>query len=128
MRLEAGGETPAEAEWRVEGVFVISVASRLLEMHPQTLRKYERLGLVSPSRTMGMRRLYSQEEIVRLRLIKHLVEDMGMNLAGVEFTLSMVNRLEEMRARLRAMVTQEDPRDWVEHELEGLFRLLHQAL
>ena len=56
-----------------EGIYVISVAARLLQMHPQTLRKYERAGLVRPSRTVGMLRLYSEEDIVRLRLIKHLV-------------------------------------------------------
>ena len=52
-----------------EGIYVISVAARLLKMHPQTLRKYERAGLVRPSRTVGMLRLYSEEDIVRLRLI-----------------------------------------------------------
>ena len=61
-----------------DGLYVISVAARLLEMHPQTLRKYERSGLVRPSRTVGMLRLYSEEDIVRLRLIKHLVGDLGL--------------------------------------------------
>ena len=66
-----------------DGLYVISVAARLLEMHPQTLRKYERAGLVRPSRTVGMLRLYSEEDIVRLRLIKHLVGDLGLNISGV---------------------------------------------
>ena len=57
----------------LRGLYIISVAARLLEMHPQTLRKYERVGLVRPSRTLGMLRLYSQEDIARLRVIKHLV-------------------------------------------------------
>ena len=67
-----------------DGLYVISVAARLLEMHPQTLRKYERVGLVMPSRTVGMLRLYSEEDIVRLRLIKHLIGDLGLKLSGVE--------------------------------------------
>ena len=62
----------------------ISTAARMLGMHPQTLRKYERLGLVRPARTIGSMRLYSREEIERLRFIKRLVDDMGINLAGVQ--------------------------------------------
>jgi hypothetical protein len=77
----------------LRGLYIISVAARLLQMHPQTLRKYERMGLVTPSRTMGMLRLYSQEDILKLRLIKHLVEELKLNLAGVELTLSVVQRL-----------------------------------
>ena len=91
------------------GVYVISVAARILEMHPQTLRKYERLGLVTPTRSIGMLRLYSAEDVVRLRLIKYMVENLGMNLAGVEFALNLVANLLEMqrrintKARIRAM-------------------------
>ena len=79
-------------------MYIISVAARILEMHPQTLRKYERIGLVSPFRTGGMLRLYSEEDIARLRLIKHLVGDLGLNLAGVELALGMFNRLLWLRA------------------------------
>ena len=60
-----GKQQPAEQEFQVEGVYVISVAARILEMHPQTLRKYERLGLINPARTVGMLRLYSQDDIRR---------------------------------------------------------------
>src|SRR4249920_1731214 len=67
----------------------ISVAARMLDMHPQTLRKYERLGLVRPARTIGSMRLYSRDEIDRLRFIKRLVEDSGVNLAGVQQLLSV---------------------------------------
>ena len=81
-------EFGAQAE--ITGVYVISVAARLLEMHPQTLRKYERMGFITPSRTMGMLRLYSEEDLARLRMIKFLVEDRGMNLAGVEMILNLV--------------------------------------
>src|ERR1700752_4880921 len=67
----------------------ISMAADMLGMHPQTLRKYERLGLVRPSRTIGSIRLYSREELERLRLIKHLVDELGINLAGVQRLLSI---------------------------------------
>jgi MerR family transcriptional regulator/heat shock protein HspR len=69
-------------------------------MHPQTLRKYERAGFVDPHRA-GALRLYSEEDIVRLRLIKHFVENLGLNLAGVELTLRVVNDLLALRASLK---------------------------
>ena len=84
----ADAEFGAQAE--ITGVYVISVAARLLEMHPQTLRKYERMGFITPSRTVGMLRLYSEEDLAQLRMIKFLVEDRGMNLAGVEMILNLV--------------------------------------
>ena len=83
-----------------DGVYIISVAARILRMHPQTLRKYERIGLVRPSRTMGMLRLYSEEDITKLRMIKHLVDEIRLNLAGVELAMSMVERLMAFRQRL----------------------------
>jgi MerR family transcriptional regulator/heat shock protein HspR len=83
-----------------EPVYVISVVSRMLQMHPQTLRKYERAGLIQPSRTEGMLRLYSDDDVRRLRLIKRLVEDFGLNLAGVELILRLRARVERLRARL----------------------------
>ena len=82
---------------RGDGVYIISVAARLLEMHPQTLRIYERVGLISPFRTGGMLRLYSEEDMARLRLIKYLVNDLGLNLAGVELVLGLFNRLLKLR-------------------------------
>jgi MerR family transcriptional regulator/heat shock protein HspR len=78
-------------------ILFISVAARTLGMHPQTLRKYERLGLVQPSRTVGSMRVYSREEIERLQLIKHLVDDLGINLAGVQQLLSIVDVVERIR-------------------------------
>jgi MerR family transcriptional regulator/heat shock protein HspR len=78
-------------------LYFISVASEMLGMHPQTLRKYERLGLVRPSRTIGSMRLYSRDEIERLRLIKHLVEELGINLAGVQRLLSVGEVLQRIR-------------------------------
>jgi len=79
-----------------DGLYIISVAARLLEMHPQTLRKYERVGFVSPSRTIGMLRLYSAEDIEKLRIVKHLVEDRGLNLAGVELVLEVLPELAKL--------------------------------
>ena len=90
------GEQPEETL----GVYVISVTARILRMHPQTLRKYERLGLVRPSRSVGMVRYYSDHDLSRLRMIKHLVEERGMNLAGVEMALDMVARLQAMQQAL----------------------------
>jgi len=81
----------------VEGLYIISVAARLLSMHPQTLRKYERAGFIVPSRTEGMLRLYSSSDIARLRLIKRLVEDLGLNLSGVQLVLELTNRLQQVR-------------------------------
>lgn len=83
-----------------EPLFVISVAARLVEMHPQTLRKYEREGLVAPSRTAGNLRLYSDEDIERLRQVKYLVENRGLNLAGVQLALELTRSLRELRGKM----------------------------
>ncbi len=80
-----------------EQLYFISVAAELLGMHPQTLRKYERLGLIQPSRTIGSMRLYSREEIERLRLIKHLVDELGINLAGVQRLLAVAEAMQRIR-------------------------------
>jgi MerR family transcriptional regulator/heat shock protein HspR len=81
-----------------EPVFIISVAARLLEMHPQTLRKYEREGLIAPSRTTGNLRLYSDEDLERLRQVKYLVGERGLNLAGVQLVLEATRRLRALEA------------------------------
>lgn len=83
-----------------EPLFVISVAARLVEMHPQTLRKYEREGLIAPSRTSGNLRLYSDQDIERLRQVKYLVEERSMNLAGVQMALDLTRELLGLRERL----------------------------
>jgi|SRR5579884_1228748 len=85
-----------------EPLFVISVAARLVQMHPQTLRKYEREGLIAPSRTSGNLRLYSDQDIERLRQVKYLVEERGLNLAGVQLALELTRRLRELRGRVAA--------------------------
>ena len=80
-----------------DAVFIISVAARLVEMHPSTLRKYERCGLLEPGRLSGRLRLYSEDDIARLRQIKGLVEERGINLAGVELILALTDRIEQLR-------------------------------
>ena len=128
-RQEEGQESlmPKEEGVRaqeLEGLYIISVAARLLNMHPQTLRKYERMGLVSPSRTAGMLRLYSQEDITKLRVIKHMVEVLRLNLAGVEMALSMADRLLNMHRHL-AQKTRESFRSTLQEEVEQLLELLN---
>lgn len=78
-------------------LYLISTAAGLLGMHPQTLRKYERLGLLKPSRTVGSMRLYSRQELERVRLIKHLVDELGINLAGVQRLLSIAEVMQRIR-------------------------------
>lgn len=84
------------------GYFVISVASRMLGVHAQTLRSYERQGLVTPSRTKGRIRLYSLGDIQRARLIRRLIEDLGVNLAGVEVIMHLTDRIRELETELEA--------------------------
>jgi len=104
--------------------FFISVAARMLGMHPQTLRKYERLGLVQPSRTIGSMRVYSREELERLRVIKRLVDDGGINLAGVQRLLSIAEVVQRMRPLMRdePLSTREARR--LTQEVDQLARLL----
>ena len=83
------------------GVYLISVVAQTLDMHPQTLRKYERAGFVAPLR-MGALRAYSDDDVNRLRLIKHLVEDLGLNLAGVQLALKMTSELLALRRETAA--------------------------
>src|SRR5437660_6355271 len=100
-----------------DALYVISVAARLVEMHPTTLRKYERVGFLEPSRTPGRTRLYSGQDIRRLRQIKRLVEEREMNLAGVQMALDLTDRLTELtRAIDRA------------HDLDTLRRQLQTPL
>jgi MerR family transcriptional regulator, heat shock protein HspR len=101
-------------------LYFISMAARLLDMHPQTLRKYERLGLVRPTRTIGSMRLYSQDELERLRLIKHLVEEAGINLAGVQRLLSIAEAIQ----RIRPLVQEEASRPELRRRLAQDFERL----
>jgi MerR family transcriptional regulator/heat shock protein HspR len=105
--------------------YLISMAARELGMHPQTLRKYERLGLVQPSRTIGSMRVYSQGEIERLRLIKHLVDELGINLAGVQRLLSVAEVVQRMQRLAREeAIERSDARRRLAHDLERLSEIL----
>ena len=88
---------------RDEPLYVISVVSRMVGVHAQTLRYYERAGLIAPSRSQGNRRYYSERDLERLRRIKTLMDDMGMNLAGVEVVLRLMNRISEMEEQIQQM-------------------------
>jgi MerR family transcriptional regulator/heat shock protein HspR len=85
------------------GVYMISVAAELAGMHPQTLRIYESRGLITPHRSPGKTRLYSQEDVDRLRRIQELTSELGMNLAGVEKVFELEEQLEKMRARIERL-------------------------
>lgn len=86
-----------------EPVYVISVAARLAGMHPQTLRTYDRLGLVSPGRSAGRGRRYSARDIERLRTVQRLSQDEGVNLAGIKRILQLDNEVTALRFRLQEM-------------------------
>jgi MerR family transcriptional regulator/heat shock protein HspR len=88
---------------RDRGVFMISVAAELAEMHPQTLRMYEARGLIQPKRSPKNTRLYSHEDVERLRRIQAMTAEQGLNLAGVETVLELESNLDELRSELRAM-------------------------
>jgi MerR family transcriptional regulator, heat shock protein HspR len=83
--------------------YMISVAAELVGMHPQTLRMYEQKGLVTPKRTAGNTRLYSEADLERLRLIQRLTSELGLNLAGVEAVLDLEEQLQRMQAQLERL-------------------------
>lgn len=83
--------------------YIISVVASMLDLHPQTLRHYERIGLVMPARSGGNVRLYSANDIERLRKITRLTDDLGVNLAGVEVILRLTRTIEELQTRLQTM-------------------------
>src|SRR5438128_8480590 len=107
-----------------QDLYFISVAARMLGMHPQTLRKYERLGLVQPTRTIGSMRLYSRDELERLRLIKRLVDDARINLAGVQRLLSIAEVVQRIRPLMRDDISTRDARRRLSQELDELSRML----
>jgi MerR family transcriptional regulator/heat shock protein HspR len=88
------------------GVFMISVAAELASMHPQTLRMYEARGLIEPKRSPKGTRLYSQEDVQRLRRIQEMTSDLGLNLAGVERVLELESQVDEMHARIEDLEVQ----------------------
>ncbi len=86
-----------------EPVYYISVAARLVQCHPQTLRTYERLGLIYPSRSNSNVRLYSDRDIERLRQIQRLTQEMGVNLAGVEVVLKLLDQIEQLQREVERL-------------------------
>ena len=89
-----------------EPCFVISVAARMVGMHAQTLRYYERMGIIAPSRSRGRIRLYSQADIGRLRQIQRLINDLGVNLAGAEVILRLNKRIRQMEEQMEELRTE----------------------
>src|SRR5579859_7088858 len=89
------------------GVFMISVAAELAEMHPQTLRMYEARGLIEPKRSPKGTRLYSHKDVDRLRRIQEMTAELGMNLAGVERVFELEEQLEALRRRIKALEKRE---------------------
>lgn len=127
---EASASAPSQAREEgygreMEGVYIISVAARILDMHPQTLRKYERLGLINPGRTVGMLRLYSREDIRKVFLIRHLMENLGLNLAGVEFALNLVENLRGFKQYLQSVSEGTPVEPIIEPAMAQLLRNLH---
>ncbi len=105
-------ETAPDGDGRLRGLalvdrdaplFVISVAAQLAGMHPQTLRTYDRMGLVSPSRTRGRGRRYSARDVSRLRLVQRLSQDEGINLEGIRRIMAMESELEELRSQVNQL-------------------------
>ena len=99
------------------GVFMISVAAELADMHPQTLRMYEQRGLIEPKRSPKGTRLYSHQDVERLRRIQQMTAELGMNLAGVERVLELEEQLERTRRRVAAL---ERRRNELEAEIKSL--------
>ncbi len=85
-------------------LYVISVAAELVDMHPQTLRLYERKGLIEPSRSAGKTRLYSQRNIEQLREIRRLTQELGVNLAGVEEIIKLRSRLDDLQSSMESRI------------------------
>ena len=123
---KAGTEAPKAGAGGAR-YYMISVVSKAYGIHPQTLRLYEREGLLKPSRTEGNTRLYSEEDLRQLEVILNLTRDLGVNLAGVEIVLNMRRRMEQVQQEVNEFVA------WVSQELgraaqEGWQERLQQAL
>jgi len=122
------GDTPADRKLPGAGkYYMISVVANSYGIHPQTLRLYEREGLLKPSRTEGNTRLYSEEDLRQLEVILNLTRDLGVNLAGIEIVLNMRRKMEQMQAEVSEFV------GWVRQELvranqEGWQERFQQAL
>jgi MerR family transcriptional regulator, heat shock protein HspR len=112
-----------------QGVFMISVAAQLAEMHPQTLRMYEARGLIEPKRSPKGTRLYSHADVERLRRIQEMTAELGLNLAGVERVLALESQLERLRTRVEALERRAtQAREEMEAELERVRRSFRAEL
>jgi MerR family transcriptional regulator/heat shock protein HspR len=89
---------------RSKGAYMISAVAEMYEIHPQTLRLYEREGLLKPSRTEGNTRLYTDEDLERLEFILNLARDLGVNISGIAIILQMRQRMEEMNRQMQSFV------------------------
>jgi len=107
---------------RGKAAYMISAVAEEYDIHPQTLRLYEREGLLKPSRSEGNTRLYTQEDLERLELILNLTRDLGVNLAGVEVILNMRQRLEEMQREMQEFI------EYIEHEFTNRSPELDQKI
>jgi MerR family transcriptional regulator, heat shock protein HspR len=103
-----------------KGAYMISAVAEMYEIHPQTLRLYEREGLLKPSRTEGNTRLYTDEDLERLEFILNLARDLGVNIAGIAIVLQMRERMEEMNRQMQSFV------DYVRTEM--LSRMQHSSV
>ncbi|HTW80169.1 MAG TPA: helix-turn-helix transcriptional regulator [Terracidiphilus sp.] len=92
------------ARRKSKGAYMISAVAEMYEIHPQTLRLYEREGLLKPSRTEGNTRLYTDEDLERLEFILNLARDLGVNIAGIAIILQMRERMEEMNRQMQSFV------------------------
>jgi len=119
----------ADARDRARGVYMISVAAGLAGMHPQTLRIYESRGLITPQRSTGNTRLYSEDDVERLRRIQELTSQLGMNLAGVEQVFELERELARMGKRIKSLERQaERIRQELEGEIEAVRRSFRREL
>ena len=99
------------AKRKSKGAYMISAVAEMYEIHPQTLRLYEREGLLKPSRTEGNTRLYTDEDLERLEFILNLARDLGVNIAGIAIILQMRERMEEMNRQMQSFVEYVRSRD-----------------
>ncbi|MGA8038200.1 MAG: helix-turn-helix transcriptional regulator [Candidatus Acidiferrales bacterium] len=90
---------------RAKAGYMISAVAELYQLHPQTLRLYERVGLLKPSRSQGNTRLYTDDDLERLEVILNLTRELGVNLAGIEIILNMRDKMSEMQSQMEAFIT-----------------------
>lgn len=110
---------------KTQGLYTISVVSSLVGMHPQTLRLYERLGFIKPSRSKGKIRLYSDEDIEKIKQIQILTQEKGVNLAGVEIIFDMFNQMENISKRIEEKL--EEMREEMEEKIKKILESFGQG-